>query len=413
VVSLNIAIVNEFFPPFVTGGAELFLDALADYLTRRGHKIVVITTDQGQEKSGRFRQYRIRPSPFHFSHRYQFHGLTVPWMFFNKGLAKRLEGIYKREGIDLVYVNNLFHMSFAPLQAAESLGLPMVLDMHDLWPMCFTKDLYFKNKFCTGEHTVKCAGCVAGKTGMRFIAPLLLPGLWLEKRLRKKNLNSPMVKAKIAHSENGIKFFENHGLGSGISIPYPYMGRIGKHKSSKDGVFRILFISRLEEPRGADLVLKIAKGLKNRIDYRIDVVGEGSYKEALDRKDLGIHVHGFLGKERFDYFRQADCVLNLAKYPVPFGITVIEAMAYQAAVVSLEDTGPSELIKENDIGISRSPERLAAGIEMLAKNPKLMGRFRKNGHRNIARYEKATIMKKYEYLFRSIVHKTLKSGGVK
>ena len=46
---MNIALVNEFFPPFVTGGAELFLEALAGYLSSRGHRIVVITSKQNGE----------------------------------------------------------------------------------------------------------------------------------------------------------------------------------------------------------------------------------------------------------------------------------------------------------------------------------------------------------------------------
>ena len=94
-IGLNIALVSEFFPPYVTGGAEIFLERLADYLRSKGHKIVVITTDQGQG-IGNYRAYKIKSSPLHFKHRYQFHGLTLPWMFSNKKLVKKIEDITLR-----------------------------------------------------------------------------------------------------------------------------------------------------------------------------------------------------------------------------------------------------------------------------------------------------------------------------
>ena len=161
---MKIAIVSEFFDPYVTGGAEIFLRELAKDMESRGHEIVVLTTEQGQGR-GRFRSHKIKSSPFHSSHRYQFHGLTVPWMFRNKKLKKGIEGIYRKEKVDLVYINNLVHLSFAPLQAAESMGLPVVLDVHDYWPICFSKDMLNRSEPytpCTGEQSIlKCSRCVA------------------------------------------------------------------------------------------------------------------------------------------------------------------------------------------------------------------------------------------------------------
>ena len=45
-MGLNIGLVSEFFPPYVTGGAEIFLNNLAEYLVSRGHNVVIITSDQ-------------------------------------------------------------------------------------------------------------------------------------------------------------------------------------------------------------------------------------------------------------------------------------------------------------------------------------------------------------------------------
>jgi|GEM_PF-3281170 len=401
---MKIAFVTEFFPPYVTGGAEIFLYSLAEYLQSKGHKTVVITTEQGQDR-GKFKAYRIKSSPLHVSHRYQFHGITVPWMFGNKKLVKRLKRVYEKEGIDLVYINNMFHLSFAPLQAAESAGIPVVLDVHDYWPICFSKDMLHKSEPytpCTGEQGVmKCSRCLAGKMGLRAAAPVLVPGLLAEKRLRKKWFSSPIIRKVVCHSGEGVEELRKHGLKS-VCIPYPYLGPKGNHKEIKDGVFRMIFVSRLERLRGAQLLLDIAKTLKGKFRFRIDVIGRGSLMKELDRKDLGLHVHGFMGSERFEYFRNADCLLALQRYPVPHGITVIEAMAYELPVVAFKNCGAGFLTEKNGAGLTASSMRgLIKSIERLRSDKKLVRDIRKDIKRNLALNDKKVIFREYERLLLS------------
>jgi len=401
---MNIAFVSEFFPPYVTGGAEMFLNALAEYLHSRGHKVIVITTEQGQEK-GRFRTYKMKSSPFHFSHRYQFHGITLPWMFCNSGLVKRLKEIYTREGIDVVYINNMFHLSFAPVQAAHALGIPAVLDVHDYWPICFSKDMLHREDpydACSGDQGVaKCSRCVARKLGLSHAAPLLMPGLCSEKRLRKKWLSSHAIKKVIVHSAEGAKELKRHGLDS-MAIPYPYLGPRGRHVDAGDGVFRMLFVSRLERVRGAAMLLDIASAMKKSgMEFRIDVIGKGSLMSQLDRKDLCIHAHGFMGEERFGYFRKANAMLALQRYPVPFGINVIEAMAFQVPVIGFGGCGPGHLVEENGAGIvvDMDSGSVVKALEKLIKNRMLVKRVMANDAKNMEKYDKNAIFKRYEDVF--------------
>jgi glycosyltransferase involved in cell wall biosynthesis len=402
---MNIALVTEFFPPYVTGGAEIFLSALAEHLRSRGHKVVVITTEQGQGK-GKFKTYRLKSSPVRVSHRYQFHGVTLPWMFGNRKLVKNLEGIYKKEGIDLVYINNMFHLSFAPLQAAETAGLPVVLDVHDYWPICFSKDMLHKSEPytpCTGgQGVLKCSRCLARKMGLSAATPALVPGLFIEKRLRKKWLSSSSIRKVICHSDEGVKELRKHGLES-VSITYPYLGTSGRHKESKDDVFRMIFVSRLERVRGAHLLPEIARKLRDSgMEFRIDVIGRGSLAKELDRKDLGIHVHGFMARGRFEYFRKANCLLALQRYPVPHGITVIEAMAHELPVVAFKNCGAGFLVEKNNAGLTAgSMKGILSSIERLHSDRGLVRGIRKSARKNLEYNDKAMIFGEYERLLLS------------
>lgn len=406
---MNIALVTEFFPPYVTGGAEIFLSGLAKYLESRGHKIIVMTTDQGQGR-GEFKDYRIRSSPIRRSHRYQFHGLTVPWMFGNRKLVKQIAGLYKKERIDLVYINNSFHLSFAPLQAADKMGLPAVLDVHDYWPICFSKDmLHVAEPYdpCVGpQPTTKCSRCVARKMGLSKAYIALLPGLLIEKRLRKKWLSSSTIKNVIVHSKEGVEELSRHGMSSQY-INYAYLGPGGSHIQSGDGIFRMLFASRLERIRGAHHIAAIARHFKEAgVKFRIDVIGRGSLKEVLDRPDLNIYVHGFMGKERFQLFRKADVMLVLQRYPVPHGITVIESMAHGLPVVAFDGCGAGCLVDKFGAGLTAgNVNGIIKSIDCLRTDKHLVKKIRLNAKRGMKHSDKRTVFRLYERLLSSVAIK--------
>jgi glycosyltransferase involved in cell wall biosynthesis len=403
VVSLNIALVSEFFPPFVTGGAEIFLDKLGKYLETKGHKIIVITTEQDRSaRSSGFKTYKIRSSPIRFSYRYQFHGITLPWMFCNKRLVDKLERIYDKEKIDIVYINNLFHLSFAPMQAASRKELPTLLDVHDYWPVCFTKDKYYcMDTKCTSEKAGQCAWCVGKHLGHGlFGLPLFIP-LTVEKYLRYKELEN--ISGVVCHSDYVAKELKRRGFMAKV-IPYPTFTKTGQRKRV-DNKFRVLFVGRLEKRKGADLILQLAEKIKEGIDgkeVRIDVVGKGPLKKILDRPDLGIIVHGHLGEERFKLFRNADILLVPSRWPEPFGIVVLEAMAFGLPVVAFGGGGLGELVKQTGAGVVTNEKHLVEFVKKIAKNRRLRTAITSNQRRSLKDFQPNRIFNTYEKIFKNI-----------
>jgi glycosyltransferase involved in cell wall biosynthesis len=317
-------------------------------------------------------------------------------MFFNHKLRKKLNSIYKKEKIDLLYINNMFHLSFAPIQT----NIPFILDVHDYWPICFSKDLYYKNqKTCVDHGDLKCLKCLSKKSNY----PLLFnAGMLRKERIMRQKLIHNAEKI-ICHSKFVSQVLKKHGY-KNVIVPYPYLGPPEKHKIKTDKVFRILFVGRVERKKGAHLILDVAKALQNKIKFRIDIIGEGPLKNSLNRKDMNIHIHGFLGKERFEYFRNADCLLAPSLWPEPFGMVALEAMAHRVPIITLNTSGGlTDLVRENKAGIVTKNENISSAVLEICKNTDLVKGIKNNQQKNIKKYYRENIFMEYVKIFNSVM----------
>jgi glycosyltransferase involved in cell wall biosynthesis len=102
-------------------------------------------------------------------------------------------------------------------------------------------------------------------------------------------------------------------------------------------------------------------------------------------------------EERFKYFKKANCMIAPSRWPEPFGIVALEAMAYELPLIVLDKSaGLVETVTRNDVGIVSKEEDIGRNVLELMKNLK---RFRKNCKKGIKKYDKGHIFKKYRKLF--------------
>ncbi len=393
---MKICLINDFFPPTTTGGTELFLKALYDYLKQEGFEIFLITQKAVKGDTG-FKTYRIDSSPIQFRHMKQLPGITLPWLCFNRPLINSIKTVYKKEKPDVLHINNLYHLSFAPLQAAER---PFLLDAHDYWPVCFSKDLFKDDdRLCNQKENWRCSFCLSKK----FNFPLqqfFIPNLYAESAMKRKILSK--ASEIVCHSNFVKERLKERGYHANV-IPYPYFGKTFSGKKPKNKELRLLFAGRVELKKGADLLIPLAEKLKfENVKFRIDVVGEGGLRNKLDRKDLGIHTHGFLKEERYRFFEQADILLAPSRWPEPFGMVALEAMEYNIPIITLESSGGlKNLAEENNTGIFSNPTNLADDVLNLYNNKKQIEVFKLNC-KNIRNYSKQKIFYRYKKLLEKI-----------
>ena len=117
----------------------------------------------------------------------------------------------------------------------------------------------------------------------------------------------------------------------------------------------VLFVGRLNEWKGADLLLESCRLLdQEAIIGRIDIVGEHYPGQEYSKEricavannihNIDINFHGFQSNTA-PFYMNADVVVVPSRNPEPFGRVVIEAMAFGCTVIIAGHGGMLEIIE--------------------------------------------------------------------
>lgn len=129
-------------------------------------------------------------------------------------------------------------------------------------------------------------------------------------------------------------------------------------KEFDDGKVNILYLGRLEDRKGVDILIKAySKVRKKHAETRLIIAGDGFQREELEEltRNLGLEndVH-FLGRVdeeiKPNVYSTGDIFVPLSTKNESFGITLIEAMAAGLPVVAANNEGYKSLIKQTDEG---------------------------------------------------------------
>lgn len=147
------------------------------------------------------------------------------------------------------------------------------------------------------------------------------------------------------------------------------------------------FIGRFHEVKGVDILLKAAAKLKEAGKrFRIALAGDGEIAEELKilAKAMGLSERiEWLGwiSDKTGFYSQVDIAV-IPSRSEPFGLTVIEAMAYQCAVVVSDCEAPRQIVETAECGLvfkRENVDELAGCLEKLIDNPKLREEFAAKG----------------------------------
>jgi len=407
---MRICIVHEYFRPYITGGADLFLVSLADYLVSKGFDVDVITTHQNnlkyEELSKGIHVYRFKSSPIKLGYMYQFPGITIPWNYFNYPMISRIKKIMERS--DVVHINNIFQLSFSPLRAAISLKKLIVFNVFDYWLTCFKKDFLYRNEPCKKISSLRCADCVLNMTTyFGGLLPAYFPLVFIDKILKRRFFKADVVIAPSNYAKNKIKDFVRVPI---QVIPLPYTGKIFKRRRTIKEKIKLLFIGRLNEQKGAHIIPEISQELKKMgLKHEFNVIGNGPLFNSLRKKSKGLNInfHGAIYDEKIKrkFFLDSDIILIPAFGEEPLGLVLLESMAHGLPIISSNRGGLGELVKDNGVGLTCEPTArdIALSIKKLVSNKKTYKKIANNGYRNIKKFSPLKIFKEYEKIYNRFV----------
>ena len=160
---------------------------------------------------------------------------------------------------------------------------------------------------------------------------------------------------------------------------------------------RLVSVGRLSKEKGYLDLLKIYHRLLKEVSgWRLEIIGDGSEREALEKyiakNDLQdkVKLHGFQGKDYIDKIFQESSIYLMTSYTESFGIVLIEAMSHGLPCIAFDSAeGAREIINSGDNGYlikNRSFDAMIMKIKDLMQNEEDRKRIGEQARKSVQKY---------------------------
>ena len=354
---MRILTVTNYYPPHFIGGYEIACQETMDFLKKQGHEVVVVTSDYqtpDTKEDGILRDMHItnynKTSLLH-KKLDEYHNYRV------------LMDAIKTIKPDLVYFWSLRGIGLSVIEAAQKQNIPKVFEIGDFW-------MYgYMQKGSKLKQKINSFIPFSNNQNIQ-ITPTICVSEWVAKEMQE-----------IYKSD------ETHIYPNATSIP--------KKKICKNiQKIRFIFAGRIDEEKGLDLAIEALnkfsiKHPASSFDFDIYGSGEQSYVDKCKAlaKPIASMVN-FKGKveSREEIYANASALLMPTRMREPFGLVIIEAMAYGCAVIATDAYGPAEIIDHGENGLlfeMKNPDDLLAQIEEIYFNSEYLDRLQENGYQHV------------------------------
>jgi glycosyltransferase involved in cell wall biosynthesis len=338
---MRILLVNDFYTPFLVGGAESAVRSLALGFKEHGHTVFVITshisgTDSVQIIEG-INVYRIGNFPA-FQRSLCLASGTTP-MRSPRKMVNEFEELLQQVSPDVIHFHNVWLLGPELLKVS---GYRKGVTFHDYWPFCLRRSLIRVNgKPCTRPEKISCRLC-------QLRAPATLKGLdILHTDQRQREIETALATChfftapsqfaaqQISHF-NRLKVQVIHNCITPVEIPLD---------QPVDNPY-VLFASRGTHVKGYDLMLK-AFSRTDMKQYHLKIASNVPASNLPN-----VEVLGWQGPENIaKLISQATCVVVPSLWPENSPMVILEALNYGTPVLASRIGGIPELILEGDTGL--------------------------------------------------------------
>jgi colanic acid/amylovoran biosynthesis glycosyltransferase len=177
---------------------------------------------------------------------------------------------------------------------------------------------------------------------------------------------------------------------------------------------RLLFVGRLVEKKGAGVLLEAAQALAGRPGWRLDMVGAGPLRAALQRQAAGLPVtfHGALGRRDLAALYARAQIAVFPSVAAASGdqdglpVALLEAMAAGCAVIASRLPGIDAAVVERASGLlvpAGDAAALAAGLRELLDDAGLRERLGAAGAARAEEFSVESLGERYCALLRKVV----------
>jgi glycosyltransferase involved in cell wall biosynthesis len=347
---VKVLILSSFYTPYVSGGAEVILQAHVKALQESGVSVAVLTTGPGSgltcETVDGVRVWRagVRNLYFHYGtdrhphwQRMLWHALDV-YNPFMKGYVRQ---VVERERPQLASCHVLRGWSISVWDALVACGVPVVQVLHDQYLLC-AKSLMFKdNRVCARQ----CGLCrilrLPHPGRSRGVSALVAPSQFLlDKMLAYGYFRGTPVRQVIRNPGNS---------------DCPPDGAVPR---VPDGNLVFGFIGTVAQHKGVELLLDAFAGCAPA-NWRLRIAGTGSpgYLAGLKARHPDPRIV-FLGHcQPREFFGSIDVSVVPSLCQDNFPGAVSESLQFGVPVIGSDRGGIPEMIEAGSSGLLFDPDR--------------------------------------------------------
>lgn len=380
---MKILHVIPFFTP-VMGGSVISTYNLSKHLAKRGHDVTIFTTDFELDEDYIRSLEGIRVVPFHCT-------ANIGMMLFSPEMKRQFKEEIKN--FDIIHMNNFrSYQNIVACHYAKKYCVPYFLQPRGDIPRTDVK-----------RRVKKLFDLVYGYKILNGASKIIFSSNF---ELKETERDFTIRKDKVEFIPNGTDLLEHDLLEK---------GNFRRKYSIKDKEKIILFLGRIHEIKGVDLLAKSFSNLHEILeDTTLVFVGpDDGYLSSLKDlvKQLGItdkvtFTNSLFGVEKLQAYVDSDVVVLPSRYE-SFGNTALEACACGTPVIVSCNCGVKEWIS-SDVGrvVNFDEDQLADAIFEILSNEKLRERLGANGSKLVKdKFSWDKIATKTEELYETILAK--------
>jgi glycogen(starch) synthase len=379
---MNILFVSNLYPPHHLGGYEIRCQSIADALAKRGHKIHVLTSDNGIDRPERDGDVsRILPYRPYRKRSWIQGGLLAEWE-----VKQIIQQIIREIQPDVIYLWNMWAIPITAVVTLEQSGIPVVYHIEHNWIIEGLPKDHWIHRWNIRSSRYK-------NTARNILKPLLWQ-IGISTDIRQLRLDNVIFVSQYRQNEHITAAFplgQSHVIYPGVSLQEP-------RQRTDVNVLKVLCVARFLTPaKGALIAVQALAQVAQRkgVEIYLDIYGDyypedPSYTQQLQEIINQIPQISYKGTlphhEITEVYRHYDALLFASNYPEGMPLVITEAMAVGLPVIGTTPGGAAEVLQPQaslTVPID-DPQAMADALYLLAQDPELWQRL-SNGAQDLVR----------------------------
>jgi len=366
---MNIYQITANYPPHL-GGMQQRIKELSDLLTSRGHKVTILTSNQGN---------------------------------YGKLLVKKRNQIIK-----YLWSFELFNTPIIPKLAIELLRVPRKAIVHVHVAQTYIPEIvYIVSLIKKFKYVAHIRLDIAPSGILGFLIPFY-------KRFFLKTFLQRARKTIVLTEDYVPLMINKYDLPPEKIIVIPngtYFPENKRRISRLHNPIRLLFVGRLEYQKNLPLLLKsFAKLRKIQSNFRLDIVGDGSMKDYLREQIKKMKLESCVtllgrlsGVKLIDKYIQSDLLVTTTNVEGCSNV-LVEAMKSRLPIVATDVSGVRSIIKHeyNGLLVKSDSRQIATDIHSIVSNDKLRCALIDNASKEVLKYDWNSVVQQIEVIYKNV-----------